>query len=124
MSQIDVFKKELEQEGNTTRRMLERIPDDQYDYQPHKKSMTIRALATHIAELPGWIPLAINTSELDFEASPYNPVHISDTAELLSYFEKTLAEGKASLETANEAEFGEPWILRSGAKILDTLTKA
>lgn len=57
MSQIEVFMNELEQEQNTTRRMLERIPDDQYDFQPHKRSMNIRSLATHLAELAGWMPV-------------------------------------------------------------------
>lgn len=51
---IEALLKEMEQEGNTTRKMLSRIPDDKYDWKPHEKSMNIRQLAGHIAELPGW----------------------------------------------------------------------
>jgi len=124
MSLINIFKKELEKEGNTTRKMLGRIPDDQYDFQPHKRSMNMRSLATHIAELPGWIVLTFNTDELDFETSPYNPVSISNTKELLTYFEKTLAEGLAALDTATEDQLEQIWVLRSGTHILASQTKA
>ncbi len=73
MSMISMYLKELEQESLTTRKMLSIIPNDKYDWQPHPKSMTIRSLATHIAELPTWINLALTTEELDFAAAPYNP---------------------------------------------------
>ena len=63
---IQMFLKELDMEAKTTRKMLSRIPDDKYDWQPHPKSMTIRRLATHVAELPSWITMTLTTSELDF----------------------------------------------------------
>ena len=81
MSMIQMFLKEMEQEAKTTRKMLERIPNDKYDWQPHEKSMKTRALATHIAELPTWVPMVLNTTELDFAGSPYNPVTINNTEE-------------------------------------------
>ena len=64
---------EFEQEAQTTRKMLERVPNDQYDWKPHEKSMNIRSLATHIADLPSWVTTALTTTELDFAATPYNP---------------------------------------------------
>ena len=73
MSLIKFFLKQLDDEAKTTRKMLSIVPDDKYDWQPHSKSMTIRRLATHIAELPTWIPMTLTTSELDFATSPYNP---------------------------------------------------
>ena len=54
MTIIEMLKRELENEAVTTRKMLERIPDDKFDWQPHPKSMTVRRLAVHIAELPTW----------------------------------------------------------------------
>src|SRR5450755_4420873 len=90
MSLIQMFLKELDMEAKTTRKMLSRIPDDKYDWQPHPKSMTIRRLATHVAELPSWITMTLTTSELDFASNPYKPEVINNTAELMNYFEKTL----------------------------------
>ena len=77
MSIIKMLLKEMEQEAQSTRKMLSRIPDDKYDWQPHPKSMTIRTLATHIAELPDWILFTLNSHELDFAKHPYDPLVIN-----------------------------------------------
>jgi uncharacterized damage-inducible protein DinB len=66
MSLIQLFLRELEMESNTTRKMLQRVPDDKYDWKPHEKSMSIRSLTTHIAELPTGISMALTTEGLDF----------------------------------------------------------
>lgn len=120
MEIIPMLLKEMEQEAKTTRKMLERIPDDKYDWKPHEKSMNIRSLATHIAELPTWVSMAINTSELDFATSPYHPKPINTTADLLAYFEECLAQGKAELGKTNEEELMKPWTLRNGEQIYNT----
>lgn len=117
MSHAKQFQKELEKESIITRKMLSIVPNDKYDWQPHPKSMTIRQLATHIAELPSWIGMVLNTSELDFAASPYTPVVINDTKSLVDYFETNLAAGMQALAAAKEETFDENWKLRNGAEI-------
>jgi len=124
MSMINVFLKELENESVTTRKMLSRIPDDKYDWRPHTKSMNIRSLATHIAELPTWITMALTTDELDFATSPYNPPQINNTAELIDLFEKSLVDGKSQLIEANEPKLSENWTLRNGDQVYSVSTKA
>ncbi len=120
---ITYFQKQLEQEALTTRKMLTIIPDDKYDWQPHPKSMTVRQLSTHIAELPSWIKMVMTTSELDFEKNPYKVKEISDTSSLLEYFEESLEEGKSYLDPARENQLSEPWTLRSGEVIYSTEPK-
>jgi len=123
MSQIPALLKELEQEAQTTRKMLRIIPDDKFDWKPHVKSMNIRTLATHIAELPSWITLALTTDELDFATAPYNPPVIETTAALLALFEMSLADGKSHLEKAEESLLSENWTLRQGEQIFSVMTK-
>jgi len=123
MNIIQMLLKELEQEAETTRKMLSRIPDDKFDWQPHEKSMTIRQLATHIAELPSWVSMALTTNEMDFATQPYEPKVINNTAALLDYFENNLADGKAHLEKATEEQLSEKWVLRNGEEIYFDLTK-
>ncbi len=123
MSQIQALLAEMEQEAQTTRKMLSRIPDDKYDWKPHEKSMSIRSLATHIAELPTWVSMTLKTSELDFATAPYNPVPINSTAELLAYFEKSLLEGKSDLAKASEEDLLPDWTLRNGDEIYDVSPK-
>src|SRR6185312_11927896 len=98
MQIIPMLLKEMEQEAQTTRNMLSRVPNEKYDWRPHAKSMSVRELATHIAELPGWVSMALNTSELDFAQNPYQQIPINSTADLLNYFEKSLEDGKSNLE--------------------------
>lgn len=124
MTQASTLLKELEQEAKTTRAMLSRIPNDKYDWQPHPKSMSIRRLAAHIGELPGWIAMTLTTHELDFNANPYTQKDISSTSDLLEYFDQTLAYGKAHLEGATEEEFDKTWTLRSGDHIHSVSSKA
>jgi len=120
---IKMLLKEMEEEAKTTRKMLACIPDDKYDWKPHPKSMSIRTLATHIAELPSWVSLALTTDELDFAAEPYTPHPIHNTAELLNYFEKNYDEGKAHLNKAKDADLLPNWTMRSGEQIYSVATK-
>jgi uncharacterized damage-inducible protein DinB len=123
-SMLQTFLKELDAESITTRKMLERVPTGKFDWKPHEKSMTIRQLATHIAELPSWISMTLTTDELDFASNPYNPEVINNSAELLAYFERSLADGRAHLLSAREEQLEEPWTLRNGEQIYSTSPKA
>jgi uncharacterized damage-inducible protein DinB len=123
MELIPILLKEFEAEALTTRNMLSRIPDDKYDWQPHPKSMNIRTLATHIAELPTWVSMALTTEELDFATAPYNPATINNTKDLLVLLEKSLAEGRTELVPSNETKLTDNWTLRSGDTIYSVQTK-
>jgi uncharacterized damage-inducible protein DinB len=119
-----MYLKELEQEALTTRKMLQRVPTDKFAWQPHEKSMTVKRLATHIAELPTWITMAINTDELDFADNPYQPVDVNTTEELLAYFESSLADGRSELKEENESLLDKDWTLRNGQQIYSVEPKA
>lgn len=123
MEMIPLLLKEMEQEAQTTRKMLSRIPDDKFDWQPHPKSMTIRRLATHIAELPGWVAMGLTTDGLNFADNPYQPTPISSTAELLEVFEKSYAAGRGELEKATEEDLLPIWTLSNGETILVKYTR-
>ena len=120
MTIIEMLKRELENEAVTTRKMLTCVPNDKLDWQPHPKSMTVRQLATHIAELPNWITMTFLTDELNFETSPYTPKTINNTTELLAYFEESLENGRTQLIEENAHSLDRTWTLRSGAMIFST----
>jgi uncharacterized damage-inducible protein DinB len=123
MSQIEIFLRELDLEAQITRKMLSRVPEDKYDWRPHPKSMTIRRLATHIAELPSWITMALNTSELDFSKNAYKERQIQNNKELMEFFEKSLDNGRSRLSNATEDELSQPWSLRNGEHVFFTTSK-
>ena len=124
MSLIKIFLTELEQEAASTRKMLKIVPDDKYDWKAHPKSMTIRALTTHIAEIPGWIEHGIINDGLDFATTPYSPKVVNSTKELLQLFEESLAKAKTQLIEKNEAKLDGRWVMRNGDMVLMDLSKA
>lgn len=123
MTIIQQFSRQLEQEAQTTRKMLSIVPDDKYDWKPHTKSMTMKRLVTHIAELPSWIKMTLTTDELDFSKNPYKVENITNNGELLDYFERMVEEGKAYLKEDYADSLSENWTLRAGDTIYDVSPK-
>ena len=124
MQMIPMLLKEMDQEAVTTRKMLSRVPDDKYDWKPHPKSMSVRQLATHIAELPTWVSMTLDTEELDFATSPYQPVQIDSAEQLMEHFEQSLEKGRTRLAAAKEEDLLPMWTLRNGDEIYSTTSKA
>jgi uncharacterized damage-inducible protein DinB len=123
MSLIPHFLQQLEEESVTTRKMLERVPIEKSDWKPHEKSMALGILATHVAELPSWITMTLNTHELDFANNAYKPADIKSRADLMDHFEQSLSSGKGSLQKAKEEDLAKPWTLRNGDQIYSTSSK-
>ena len=124
MTQISLIQKELEREALTTRKMLALVPAEKFDWKPHPRSMVIMNLATHIAELPTWVSMVLNTDELDFAANEYKPTIVKDNAGLMELFEKSLEDASAQLAIGKEDTLDKEWILRMGEQILSKGSKA
>lgn len=123
MNIIPVLLKEFEKETITTREMLSRIPDTIYDWKPHPRSMTVRTLATHLAELPSWVDMVFHTDGLDFATMDYTPTVINNTTDLLKLYDQCYAKGHAALEEGQESVLEKTWTLRNGDTILATDNK-
>jgi uncharacterized damage-inducible protein DinB len=123
MSMIQLLLKEMDQEAQITRKMLSRVPDDKFDWQPHPRSMTIRQLATHIAELPTWVSMALTTDGIDFATTPYDPTILNTTVDLLACLEQSLAEGRSQLAHATDEQLSEPWVMRNGDQVISAMTR-
>lgn len=120
------FLAELDHEMRTTRRVLERVPGDQLEWQPHPKSMSLGRLATHIAELPRWLAVTIQQGSLDI-APPggggYKPVILGSRDEILALFDQNIQEGRAVLAGVSDEELLRPWSLLRGGKTIFTQPK-
>ncbi|MFN8244521.1 MAG: DinB family protein [Ferruginibacter sp.] len=124
MTRIEFFQRELEKEAGVTRKMLALVPAEKFDWKPHPKSMPMMNLATHIAELPTWIGMVLNTDELDFMANEYKPTIVSNNAGLMEIFEKSLEDGRKHLAGGKEDTLDQIWTLRSGDHIHSAEPKA
>ena len=114
---------EMEHEAATTRKVLERIPAEKFDYKPHEKSMTMGRLAAHIAEMFGWTPATLQQPELDFAKMDYKPYEPPSTADLLEFFDKNVAEALDVLKNTTDSTFIEQWTMRNGETIYFTMPK-
>ena len=124
MNRLQEISKELNNEAVTTRKMLSIVPNDKFDWKPHPRSMNIRSLAGHIAELPSWVGMVLNTRELDFAENEYQAPDLNLSETVLAFFEKNLADALAQVDAADEATLDETWILRNGDTIYSETSKA
>jgi len=120
---MDAFLKELEHESLGTRKMLALIKKEDLNYKPHEKSMSMKDLATHIADLPSWITLALTSDELDFAVSPYNPTDCNSAEELVNYFNKNVTEASSLLSEKSDALLNDLWTLKNGEIIYMQMPK-
>ena len=114
---------EMEQEAATARKLLERLPEDKFEWQPHEKSMTLGRLAAHVAEALEWTEMTIKQDVLDFAEMDYKPEPVTTSVGLLDKFDVGV---KASLETLNavsDEDIMKPWTMKDGEKVYMTMPK-
>src|SRR5262245_20812382 len=106
---------DFEDEMTKTRKLLERVPmDDRHqDYKPHEKSMPLGKLAMHVAGLPGWAKLALD-SDLFVLPLDFKPDTADSTEALLAMFDKAVAEGRAAIAGGTDAEMEKDWTFKYG----------
>jgi len=114
---------EIERESPNTRAIFDRIPEDQLDWKPHEKSMTLGQLAAHIAQLAGFPALIMKTDYLDFaEGGATMPV-IKTTQDLVDLLDKEYQDSLKALRTSSEEDLGASWIMRHGDYVIFDNTK-
>jgi uncharacterized damage-inducible protein DinB len=126
MAIADALLPEFDREMGVTRRLLERVPDGQFAWQPHPRSMTLGRLSEHLAELPQWVGTAVAESGLDLAAARrpdgYQPP--ASRAAVLAMFDTNVAAARAALAGRTDAELMAPWTLRRGEHTVFTMPKA
>ena len=124
MSMCETLAAEFQQEARTTRRLLERVPEESFGWKPHEKSMSLGRLAAHVAELPELVIPALTRDELDFAAGDFKPFEPQSTAELLEKFDRNIAAAVEALQQQPDERMGDQWRLRSGDHVLFEMPRA
>jgi uncharacterized damage-inducible protein DinB len=123
MAIADVLLQELEHEAQTTRRVLERVPDAHLGWKPHPKSMSLGQLALHIATVPGGVAEFAAQSVIP-ELPPFIQATAASSAELVPALEQSVAKAKAILGGMDDATMNATWTLMSGGQVLMALPRA
>src|SRR5579863_6151358 len=110
---------EFDMEMANTRKLLERVPDDKFDYKPHPKSMSLKQLAVHLGFFPRWAIETLEKPELDFApvgGEGYKTPPVNSRAELLGIFDRDLVQARKDLELASDEYMLATWTLLAGGK--------
>jgi uncharacterized damage-inducible protein DinB len=119
----DALIPEFDHEMTTTRKLLERVPEDKLDWKPHAKSMSLGDLATHVANIVWWGEVTLEKPEYNAEGQPREP-RVANRAELLAKFDKNVKTTRAALAAKSDGELMAPWSLKQGKNTFFTMPKA
>lgn len=117
---------EFDNEMANTRKTLERIPGDRFDWKPHEKSMALGYMASHLATLPGWVNTTIGHDSFDMapvDGERYTVKQGSTREEILKMFDESVAAARDALAGASDEELLGDWSLQLGGKTIMTMPR-
>lgn len=108
---------EFDHEIATTRKLLERLPDDKLSWKPHRKSMSLGGLGTHLGNIPHWAPTILEQLSFDLAQSPPHLDEKVSSADILTLFDQSARTTRASMDKT-DAEYLAMWSLtRNGQEM-------
>lgn len=127
MSYAETLLPEFDQEMASTRKVLERVPEDKLDWKCHPKSNTIGWNANHVAEIPGWV--AGTLQQLEWDVAPvggegYKIPTYKTRQEILAFFDKNVAEARAAIQQVKDEDLPVIWSLKQGGQTLLAMPRA
>lgn len=115
---------DFKREAPSTRKVLEAVPEDQLEWKPREKSMSLGQLASHIAETPSWVH-SMMEPKLDIAATgaDYQPFMAASSAELLETFDEKAKGLEETLSGRDDAFLSETWTMCQGEKVLMSMPR-
>ena len=112
----DLLLPEFDMEIATTRRVLQRVPDDRAEWKPHEKSFPMAHLAQLVSMMPSWAGLMITQAEMDIapKEGKRGSYTTEKTEKLVAEFDRNVAAARDAIAGTTDAAFNEPWTLKSG----------
>jgi uncharacterized damage-inducible protein DinB len=117
MRLVDPILMELEQESKSTRRVLERVPENKLTWRPHPRSYSLGQLALHVATIPEAI--AHLASQDPFEITSFSQSEARSRKEILEGLESSLKAAKQILNGFDDASMMATWhATRDGVELM------
>lgn len=96
-------------EAESTRKLLNAIPDSALDYKPSEKSWTTGQLASHIAEVYNWYDGTFNLDVFDMGTYKYDKGDITKASNIVAKFEENVKKAQAIVENAKDDTMFTTW---------------
>jgi uncharacterized damage-inducible protein DinB len=113
---VDAILMEIDQEAQTTKRVLDRIPEGKLSWKPHPKAFSLGQLALHIAAAPGNLAAAIAQDSV--EVPNFAQAEAKSRQEVLDTFSKSQESVKGTLSKMDDAKLAAMWSLTKNGKVL------
>lgn len=117
-----VLLNEVSHELKNSKKIITAFTNEQLDFKPHEKSMSVKELMAHIVGLHNWVPIILTKDELNFKTD-YVPTIINTTEEAIDILEKGLVLSQDSIKGITENTWESSWSLKSGDHILASGSK-
>lgn len=108
---IDGMIEELKHEAASTRRVLERLPNDRMDFKPHEKSFTLGALSSHVANSLSWAEPTCQMDSFVFDMDAWKPWLGGSATEITTVFDENLAKAVAAMVPLTNEELARTWTM-------------
>ena len=110
---LDSLIDELRQEAVTTKRVLERIPEEKLSWKPHETSMSLGQLSLHVASSPGNVTRLAQLDAFDASEANFIPPQPESVDQILSAFDESLNSAESYLSGLDNKAATDPWRLTS-----------
>jgi uncharacterized damage-inducible protein DinB len=117
MTRIDSLLAEFAHEAATTRKHLERLPTNQFEWRPHTKSFSAGQLASHLVDCIRWVEPVFRADELDMDPSAYKSFDAKSVEALLEAFDGEVAKAKQVMSSTADTNATQPWRLKMHGKV-------
>ena len=127
MTYAETILPEFDQEMASTRKVLERVPEDKLDWRAHPKSNTIGWNANHLAEIPGFVEGMLTRPSWDFApvgGEHYQVPKLTSRREILDLFDRNVATARKAIAAVKDEEMGKMWSLLQAGKPIVTMPRA
>ena len=124
MALVDSLLPEFDHEMTVTRKLLERVPEDRFNWKPHEKSYTLgpaRAACRDRTDVGIDHDQSVGARSRWWTAAAGGR---RTGAALLALFDGHVAGTRAALVGKSDAELMAPWTLKNGGKTLFSMPKA
>ena len=105
---------EFEHETESTRKLLQAVPQKDLSYKPSPISWTMGQLSQHIATIYYWYVGTLTKDVYDMAADNLERGDPNDIQATLELFESNVEKARAALKNITEESLQQPWTMKVG----------